>query len=199
MTTEDLETRQRVLSLLRRHGWNATSFQVLEPGFRYFFDGDDACVAHVDTGWAWVAAGAPIAPAERLGAVAASFAAAARAAGRRACFFATEERFAQRARVRVLPVGEQPTWDPADWPASVRASQNLREQLRRARAKGVVVRLLRPDELADRSSPLRSSVDALANRWLGGRPMAPMGFLVDLELFSFPEERRVCVALVRPY
>jgi len=33
------ETDGRVLSLVRRHGWNATSFQVLQPGFRYFFDG----------------------------------------------------------------------------------------------------------------------------------------------------------------
>ena len=49
----------RVLDLLRQHGWNATSFQVLEPGFEYWFDAD-ACVAYVDTGRAWVAAGAPI-------------------------------------------------------------------------------------------------------------------------------------------
>ena len=33
-----------MLALLKRHGWNATSFQILEPGFRYWFDGDDACV-----------------------------------------------------------------------------------------------------------------------------------------------------------
>ena len=40
------EARLRVLSLLRRHGWNATSFQVLEEGFRYAFDeAADACVA----------------------------------------------------------------------------------------------------------------------------------------------------------
>src|SRR5581483_10517179 len=30
--------RQRALALLRRHGWNATSFQILEPGFLYWFD-----------------------------------------------------------------------------------------------------------------------------------------------------------------
>ena len=45
----------RVLTLLERYGWNATSFQILEPGFRYWFDGDDACVGYVDTGRAWVA------------------------------------------------------------------------------------------------------------------------------------------------
>src|SRR6185369_738654 len=55
----------RVLPLLRRHGWNATSFQSLEEGFRYDFQGPDACVPYVDTGRAWVAAGAPIASPRR--------------------------------------------------------------------------------------------------------------------------------------
>src|SRR5690606_21071121 len=59
------DPRWRVLELLRRHGWNTTSFQVLERGFAYWFHPDlDACVAYVDTGRAWVAAGAPIAGVE---------------------------------------------------------------------------------------------------------------------------------------
>jgi hypothetical protein len=38
--------RKAVLALLRLHGWNATSFQVLEQGFSHWFDPDvDACVA----------------------------------------------------------------------------------------------------------------------------------------------------------
>src|SRR5689334_23356382 len=54
--------RERVLALVKRHGWNATAFQVLERGFRYWFD-DDACVAYVDTGRGWVAAGVGAGPA----------------------------------------------------------------------------------------------------------------------------------------
>lgn len=89
MPVPDQEARARVLALVRRHGWNATSFQVLERGFRYFFVDDDACVAYVDTGGAWVAAGAPLAAQARVGEVAGAFVAAADAAGRRASFFAT--------------------------------------------------------------------------------------------------------------
>ena len=37
--------RTRVLAVLRRHGWNATSSQVLEPGFQYWFSDEDGCVA----------------------------------------------------------------------------------------------------------------------------------------------------------
>lgn len=81
-------SRERVLALLERHGWNATSFQVLGAGFRYWFAGDDACVGYVDTGRAWVAAGPPIAAPERLAETAAAFARAAAAAGRRVCIIA---------------------------------------------------------------------------------------------------------------
>ena len=99
--------RLRVLALLKRHGWNATSFQILEPGFRYWFDGDDAlgeaCVGYVDTGSAWVAAGSPVAPPERFAEVSARFAAAAVAAGRRVSFFATEQRFHDAAQWSSLP------------------------------------------------------------------------------------------------
>lgn len=96
-----------MLALVRRHGWNATSFQVLERDFRYFFVDDDACVAYVDTGRAWVAAGAPLAAEARVGEIAGAFVAAARAAGRRASFFATEERFTSSSPFRSMLVGEQ--------------------------------------------------------------------------------------------
>lgn len=190
----DPDERRRVLTLLRRHGWNATSFQSLEEDFLYWFDGPDACVAYVDTGQAWVAAGAPIAPEERLGEVAARFVEEARRARRRACFFATERRFAQRAGLSTLAIGEQPVWDPSKWGATLLASRSLREQLRRARAKGVQVRALASVEVQDPEAPLRREIEALTARWLGTRPMAPMGFLVDVEPFSFPDERLYFIA-----
>jgi phosphatidylglycerol lysyltransferase len=185
---------QRVLALLRRHGWNATSFQTLEPGFRYWFDGPDACVAFVDTGRSWVAAGAPIAAAPRLGRVAARFVAAARAEGRRAVFFATEARFSRCTRFRTLLVGEQPVWDPREWERTLAASARLREQLSRARRKGLTVRAVAAAELRAAGAPLRRTLERLIERWLAARPMAPMGFLVDVHPFSFVEERRYFVA-----
>ena len=191
MTTE--RERERVLALLQRHGWNSTSFQVLEPGFRYWFDGDDACVGFVDTGSAWVVAGPPIAPAERLAVVAERFAEVARDAGKRTAWFGTEPRFRDATGWRSLRIGDQPTWSPAAWPATVDASKNLKEQLRRARAKGVAVRALERTELAP-DHPTRSQIDGLIERWLASRPIAPMGFLVQIDPYTFPDERRYFVA-----
>jgi len=187
--------RERVLGLVRRYGWNATSFQTLEDGYTYHFVSNDACVAYVDTGGAWVAAGAPIAPDAALGDAVRSFASAAARAGRRYCFFGAEERLLRAsAELHGLHVGEQPEWDPRAWRETLRRRKSLREQLRRARAKGVRVREATAEELAE--GPSRAAIERLAARWLATRAMAPMGFLVRLEPFTFPRERRCFLAEV---
>jgi phosphatidylglycerol lysyltransferase len=181
--------------MLRSFGWNATSFQILEPGFRYWFDEvDEGCVAYVDTGRAWVAAGAPVAREGSVVRVADSFVAAARARRRRAVFFATEERFRELSPFSHLLIGEQPAWDPQQWPARLRQSSSLREQLRRARAKGVQVERIEPDAVNDRTAPLRQALEALIAHWRHSKPMPPMGFLVRVDPFQFAEERRLFVA-----
>ncbi len=180
--------RDRALAILRLHGWNTTSFQLLEPGCAYHFDGADAFVGYVDTGTAWVAGGAPVASPERLAEVAAGFVVAARRRGRRACFFSAAHRFVVASGWHALPVGEEPTWDPARWPEILAGGASLRSQLRRARARGVEVRALHADEVAE-GTPTRVALDALVAAWLRRKPMAPMGFLVDLAPFDHPGER----------
>src|SRR4051812_43548180 len=112
------EARARAFELIQRYGWNATAFQTLEAGYTYFFHGPDACVAYVDTGRAWVAAGAPIAPMAAVASTANAFRDAARAARKRCCMFATEQRFQELTSPswHALAIGEQPVWDPREWP-----------------------------------------------------------------------------------
>ena len=188
-----VDERDRVLALLKRFGWNSTSFQVLEPGFHYWFDGDDACVGYVDTGHAWVVAGPPITAPDRVAETCSRFLAAAAEAGRRVSCFGTEARFTELTGWPALRIGDQPIWAPDDWSAVVKQSRSLREQLRRARAKGVAIRELKVGELAP-AHPTRIRIDALIQRWLATRPIAPMGFLVQIDPFTFPEERRYFVA-----
>lgn len=93
-----------------------------------------------------------------------------------------------------LAIGEQPVWDPRRWEEGVRESRSLREQLRRARAKGMRVREVSPEELRDPGHPTRVGVDRLMERWLVSRRMAPMGFLVQLSPYAWAAERRSFVA-----
>jgi hypothetical protein len=109
-------------------------------------------------------------------------------------FFAVEERFLRATALDSILIGEQPTWDPARWDATVQTAKSLREQLRRARTKGVVVRRVAAEVMADPASPERRAVQVLIARWLASRGMAPMGFLVDVQPFAFAPERRYFVA-----
>ena len=185
--------RARVLELLQRFGWNATSFQCLQPGFAHWFEGTTACVAYVDTGRAWVAAGAPICDEAALGAVARAFVRAASEQGRAAVFFATERRFADSGFERLL-IGAQPVYDPQRWPETLRRTHSLREQLRRGRAKGVQVSGVRAEDVSAAGAPLRLEVEALIAAWRRAKPMPPMGFLVRVDPFDFAHERRLFVA-----
>src|SRR5262249_27262770 len=115
-----------------RHGWEATSFQLLGPAFAHWLDGADGLVGYADTGGAWVAGGAPAAPAPRLAAAAREFVAHARAGGRRACFFAADARLAEATGWRAIRIGVEPSWDPRRWGAVLAGHASLRYQLRRA-------------------------------------------------------------------
>lgn len=176
MTTPD--ERARVERLLREYGHVSTTFQTLKADCAYFFDGDDACVAYVDTGSAWVAAGPPLAAVSRLGEVARAFVEAARHGGRRACFFGVESRLERAAAgaLGTFAIGDEAYWDPAAWSGILASHKSLREQLRRARAKRVVIREVHADH--QREPAFAAAVERLTARWLATRGMAPMAFLV---------------------
>lgn len=193
MSELDDATGQRVLALLQRFGREATSFQILEPGLSYWFDGD-AVVGYGDLVGAWVAAGEPVCAPERLPEVAQGFVQAAERAGKRARFFHVSADFKQRAGCRATHVGELPVWDPREWAATVQANRSLREQIKRPRGKGVSVRAVAPREMANLQSPLRTQCDRIIRAWLQERGMSELKFMVRLHPYGFPEQRRYVVA-----
>lgn len=184
---------QGSLDLLRRHGWNATSFHLLRPACAVWTGDDDAAVAYVDTGSAWVAAGAPVCAVERLGAATERFVADAAARGRRAVFLAVEQRLRDAAPwLRAVRVGRQPVWDPRGWAATAAHDANLRSQIRRPGKKGVVARVIDPAELE--GAALGARIESLAAAWKASRAIAPLRFLVDVDVHAVPGERRYVVA-----
>jgi lysylphosphatidylglycerol synthetase-like protein (DUF2156 family) len=180
-----------MFELVQRHGHDTVSFQGLESGYEYFFDGEDAVVAYVDTGGAWVAAGGPIAPLPRMAEVARRFGEAAQECGRRACFFAAEHTLA--GELSALQIGEQPVWQASRWDEVLGGASSLRYQLRRARKKDVTVRRISAGELAP-GTELRTRLDELELHWQATHRMAPMRFLVQLEPLAFAAERVLFVA-----
>lgn len=189
--------RELVLDKLTAFGSDAVSFQALESGLRWWDDaappsGTGASLAFHEVGRSWIAVGTPLVAQDLRSAAARRFAEHARAHNKRAVFFGIEqpEIFAGFNR---LPIGLQSELRPSLWTATLRRSPKLREQLRRARAKGVSIRIVDASELAA-GSPLRGAVEALRDEWLGLRPMEPMVFLVSVELFHAPERHLYLLA-----
>lgn len=192
----------RTLALLNQHGRTATAFQVLAPGMRHWFASAGAqsanelrdvrnrgMIGYADTGSAWVAAGEPVAARADTIPVAEEFVEFAHANGKRVAFFATEGALASSPRFRRVLIGEQPVWNPTQWEVTLRGSRSLREQMRRARAKGVVVRAV---DAADAATDV--ALQRLMTRWLATRSMPSMHFLVELEPFVQREQRKLYVA-----
>lgn len=184
----------RARELVLRYGWNATAYQILNPGMRLWFSrAGDAVAGFADWGRVRVVAGAPVCAGERLAAVAAELEGDARAQGSALCYFGAGARMeallgAAPGHSRIL-LGAQPAWDPAAWAGILARRPSLRAQLNRARNKGVTVGEW-PREQAAASPGLRRCL----KEWLAGRGMPPMHFLVEPRTLGRLWDRRVFVA-----
>jgi len=181
--------------LVLAHGWNATAYQILNPGLRLWFPrARDAVVGYATWGRVLVAAGAPICSRERLVEVTSEFERdAAETHGASACYFAAGSRL--EALLGSLPgysrilLGAQPVWHPGAWPGILEARPSLRAQLHRARNKSVRVREW-PNAAATASPAIRRCLE----EWLSGRPMPSMHFLVEPQTLDRLWDRRIFVA-----
>lgn len=181
----------RLLQHVLAHGRTATAFRVVGSDLSAWISPHhDGVVAYARLRRAWVAAGEPVSPLDVVVPVAEEFVALARAHGARPSFFATEGRLAASPVLQRLLIGEQPVWNPQHWADHVASHRSLREQLRRARAKGVAI-------VADTPSadgPDARAVHELLSRWRASRSMAAMHFLVTVDLTSGGSARRQLAA-----
>ncbi|HET7458772.1 MAG TPA: DUF2156 domain-containing protein [Gemmatimonadaceae bacterium] len=185
---------QHARALVLRFGWNATAYQILNPGIRLWVPpSGDAVVGYVRHAGVRVVAGAPVCDRARLLDVAHAFESEARAAGERVCYFGAGTRLERVLRVgprrSTVLLGAQPVWRPSGWPAIVASRKSLRAQLNRARNKGVAVVEWAPAAATD--SPELRRVLA---EWLSTRGLPPLHFLVEPETLARVEDRRVFVA-----
>jgi len=184
--------RARALVLVR--GWNATSYQIVNPGIKLWFSArGDAVVGYVLAQRARVVAGAPVCSVERLPAVIEEFERECAEDGERALYFGAEERLegalrASRGHSMVL-LGAQPAWDPRGWDAIVGRRASLRAQLNRARNKRVVVR-----ERVVGASASDPALRRTLDEWLATRGLPALHFLVEPETLERMWDRRLFVA-----
>ena len=184
----------RARALVLAHGWNATAYQILNPGIQHWFaERGDAVVGFVDHAGTLVVAGAPVCSADRLLDVVAEFVDAARTRRRRVCFFGAGDRLEQAlaptGRWSAASLGAQPSWDPGRWPALLRQKKSLRAQLNRARNKSV-----RVTGWAQVDEARRAALQRCLDEWLARRGLPPLHFLVEPDTLGQLADRRLFVA-----
>ena len=170
--------------LVMAYGWNATAYQILNPGIDHWFSADAPAVAgYTRRGKFLVAAGAPVCPPELLAAVAEEFEAFAADQGCRVCYVCASERLLALWRGSkthaTVTIGAEPVWDPRGWPAVVRRHRSLRAQLNRARNKGVVVEAWEPE--LGRTDP---ELQRVLREWGGVRCLPPLHFLTEPQVLQ---------------
>jgi len=185
----------RARELVLEHGWNATAYQILNPGIAHWFSrAGDAVIGYVRRSGVRVVAGAPVCAPDRLRDVVAEFAADARATGDRVCYFGAGARLERVIRSAgscgTVGLGAQPSWDPRRWQGIIARRASLRAQLNRARNKGVAVASWSAEHA--RNSP---ELARLLAEWLEGLGLPPLHFLIETDTIALTRDRRIFVAV----
>jgi phosphatidylglycerol lysyltransferase len=188
------EEAERARGLVLRHGWNATAYQILNPGIALWFAAaDDAVIGYVRRNRVRVVAGAPVCAPERLRDVVIEFAVAAQRAGDRVCYFGAGDRLEEVMRRDgahgTVGLGAQPSWDPRRWSAIIARRASLRAQLHRARNKGVTISRWSA-ERAEKNTEL----ETLLGQWLRTLGLPPLHFLIETDTIALTRDRRIFVA-----
>lgn len=185
---------EQVRKIVLAHGWNSTSYQILNPGIRYWIAAaSEAAVGFVSCCGVRVVVGAPICSHSRLPDVAAEFERDSALADERVCYLGAEARlefiYAETSKYAKVLLGAQPVWQPSEWKDIIIKHKSLRAQLNRARNKGVIVK--------EWSTEKASNHPALQNclrEWLAAKDLPPLHFMVEPNTLSRLFDRRVFVA-----
>lgn len=183
------ENWQRAADLVQQYGQNSTSFQILLPGYRYFFLEDKACIAFVDTGRAYVAAGPVIGPKSFAKKTCAAFEAYAKIQHRQVTYFASVVDPKEEPNLKHLRVGQETLYQPKIWKEELEKNKSFQQQLRRARNKGVTVQQIIDRKCLENKKPIRIELEKVMLRWQQSKPMPPMSFLVQLAPFVCCQQR----------
>lgn len=178
-----------------RLGWNATAYQILNPGMQLWFSDDgDAVAGYATYARTRVVAGAPVCAPERLPLVADELHADARRAASVEMYFGAGERLerllGRSPHHHLLRLGAQPVWDPQGWADVVRRKASLRAQINRARNKRLRARELQRDDVPQHIPRLRHVLES----WLGTRGLPPLHFMTEPDTLGDLRDRRVFVA-----
>lgn len=184
---------ERARQLVLRWGWNATAYQILNPGIAWWFGLNGAAVVgYVVQSGVRVVAGAPICDPNRLPQAVREFERDALQCKQRVTYFGAAERLhallQDDSNYCTVVMGAQPVWNPRGWNQIIAQTSSLRAQISRARNKGLTVEEWPPEPAT--ATQLRP----MLHLWLKTRHLPPLKFLSHPQILDDLGDRRVFVA-----
>jgi phosphatidylglycerol lysyltransferase len=191
------ENTARARKLVLEHGWNSTSYQILNPGIEHWFtDSAPAVVGYVRRHRYLLAAGAPVCPPDALPWVLREFEEFARSQSCKVCYVCAGDRLrallADSPRHATITVGAQPVWNAPDWPQILTRRASLRAQLHRAANKNV-----RIVELPAGEAARDPRIQQVLHQWIEHRGLPPLHFLTEPEVLRGVVDDRLVLAAQR--
>jgi phosphatidylglycerol lysyltransferase len=188
---------QSARELVMRYGWNATAYQILNPGIQHWFHPNgEAVVGYLRKHRYLLVAGAPVCAAGDLSAIAQAFEQYAARQSCRVCYVCAAQRlrdlFQHSPRHCEIAVGREPVWNPLHWPDIVQRRRSLRAQLNRAANKSVHIEKTDPASAAGDPEFHRVLAD-----WIATRGLPPLHFMVEPEVLRGVLDDRLVFAARR--
>jgi phosphatidylglycerol lysyltransferase len=192
-----LDDHERMRALILRYGWNSTCYQLLNPGFQYWFsdasDDIEAGAGYVEYARTRVVAGSPVSLRTNLERAVQQFEKDATDYRRHVCYFASEARLesciASKPGYSVILLGAQPVWEPQVFVNNIAKSSSLRAQLHRASNKGTIA-----EEWPVIRATDNAELQRVLDEWLETRGLPSLHFLVEPQTLADLDGRRIFVA-----
>lgn len=185
---------QLTRELILTHGWNSTSYQIINPGIkRWFSEKKDSVIGFVSCNKVRVVAGAPVCAKNRLPEIVDEFEKDAAKLNEKVCYVCAEARlesiFLDSTDHAKVLLGAQPVWNPKNWDEIVKKNKSLRAQINRARNKKVSV-----TEWTSERAKNHPELKKCLHQWLKAKGLPPLHFMVEPETLARLHDRRIFVA-----
>ncbi|MFM9873236.1 MAG: phosphatidylglycerol lysyltransferase domain-containing protein [Fimbriimonadaceae bacterium] len=176
--------------LILKYGVNSACYQIVNDNITKFFPPTgESLVGFVKYHGIHVVATEPIGPISNIKEATTHF----QQSHANACYFGASQEFtqvlAQLGPATEICIGSQPCWNLQSWNDTILVIPSLREQFRRARAKGVTIR-----ELTTEEAQSHPQLQEVLQTWLKNRRFSPLHFLVEFDTLDFLLDRRIFVA-----
>lgn len=194
--TDQEQPDPKLLEIVQRYGYEHQSFLSLYGGMKVWYASDlDAAVVYRQVRRVAIVAAAPLAARENWS-----------EATRQFLSFCDEEKmdclmipigaeFAEVARqcgLALLQIGESGYFELPGWKPAGDRGKKVRAGVNQARKAGVYIE--RYDPLRNQNAQTRREIEQLCQNWINSREVDALGWLLELDPFSFCEYKRYFLA-----